>query len=86
MNFIVFCNYIIVLFLIKVLLDDLDMMFDGFVGLGYVFMVIGIYFYDFIVEDYGKLIVVVGFELFDLLQLVLMVLEQICDGWVEVEN
>ena len=40
----------------------------------------------FIAEDYGKPIVVAGFEPLDLLQSVLMVLEQIRDGRAAVEN
>jgi hydrogenase expression/formation protein HypD len=62
------------------------MRLDGFVGPGHVSMVIGIHPYDFIARDYGKPIVVAGFEPLDLLQSVLMVLEQIRDGRAEVEN
>ncbi|SFJ08323.1 hydrogenase formation protein HypD [Celeribacter neptunius] len=85
-NFSVFCNHITVPPPIKALLDDPHMMLDGFVGPGHVSMVIGTHPYDFIAEDYGKPIVVAGFEPLDLLQSVLMVLEQIRDGRAEVEN
>ena len=85
-NFSVFCNHITVPEPIKVLLDDPYMVLDGFVGPGHVSMVIGIHPYDFIAQDYGKPIVVAGFEPLDLLQSVLMVLEQIRDGRAEVEN
>lgn len=85
-NFSVFCNHIMVPPPIKVLLDDPYMVLDGFVGPGHVSMVIGIHPYDFIARDYGKPIVVAGFEPLDLLQSVLMVLEQIRDGRAEVEN
>ena len=85
-NFTVFCNHITVPPPIKVLLDDPYMRLDGFVGPGHVSMVIGIHPYDFIAHDYGKPIVVAGFEPLDLLQSVLMVLEQIRDGRAEVEN
>ncbi|WP_439525341.1 hydrogenase formation protein HypD [Roseovarius mucosus] len=85
-NFSVFCNHITVPPPIKALLDDPFMRLDGFVGPGHVSMVIGIHPYDFIVRDYGKPIVVAGFEPLDLLQSVLMVLEQIRDGRAEVEN
>jgi hydrogenase expression/formation protein HypD len=85
-NFSVFCNHITVPQPIKVLLDDPDMVLDGFVGPGHVSMVIGIHPYDFIARDYRKPIVVSGFEPLDLLQSVLMVLEQIRDGRAEVEN
>ena len=85
-NFSVFCNHITVPPPIKALLDDPHMVLDGFVGPGHVSMVIGTHPYDFIAEDYGKPIVVAGFEPLDLLQSVLMVLRQIRDGRAEVEN
>ena len=85
-NFSVFCNHITVPAPIKVLLDDPHMMLDGFVGPGHVSMVIGTTPYEFIAEDYGKPIVVSGFEPLDLLQSVLMVLQQIREGRAEVEN
>ena len=85
-NFSVFCNHITVPPPIKALLEDPYVALDGFVGPGHVSMVIGIHAYDFIAKDYGKPIVVAGFEPLDLLQSVLMVLEQIRDGRAEVEN
>ncbi|WP_323785388.1 hydrogenase formation protein HypD [Thalassovita sp.] len=85
-NFSIFCNHITVPAPIKVLLDDPHMVLDGFVGPGHVSMVIGTHPYDFIAQDYGKPIVVAGFEPLDLLQSVLMVLQQIRDGRAEVEN
>lgn len=85
-NFTVFCNHITVPPPIKALLDDPHMKLDGFVGPGHVSMVIGIHPYDFIAEDYGKPIVVAGFEPLDLLQSVLMVLVQIKNGQAEVQN
>ena len=85
-NFSVFCNHITVPEPLRVLLDDPHMMLDGFVGPGHVSMVIGTHPYDFITRDYGKPIVVAGFEPLDLLQSVAMVLEQIRDGRAEVEN
>ena len=85
-NFSLFCNHITVPEPIKALLDDPHMVLDGFVGPGHVSMVIGTHPYDFIARDYGKPIVVAGFEPLDLLQSVLMVLTQIRDGRAEVEN
>jgi hydrogenase expression/formation protein HypD len=85
-NFSVFCNHITVPEPIKALLDDPDMTLDGFIGPGHVSMVIGIHPYDFIAADYGKPIVVAGFEPTDLLQSVLMVLSQIAEGRAAVEN
>ena len=85
-NFSVFCNHITVPQPIKALLDDPAMRLDGFVGPGHVSMVIGTRPYDFIAHDYGKPIVVSGFEPLDLLQSVLMVVTQIAEGRAEVEN
>lgn len=85
-NFSIFCNHITVPEPIKALLDDPDMLLDGFIGPGHVSMVIGIHPYDFIAADYGKPIVVAGFEPVDLLQSVLMVLRQIETGAARVEN
>lgn len=85
-NFSVFCNHITVPEPIRALLQDPDMRLDGFVGPGHVSMVIGIHPYDFIPEEFGKPIVVAGFEPLDLLQSVLMVLRQIAEGRAEVEN
>lgn len=85
-NFSVFCNHITVPPPIKVLLDDPLIVLDGFVGPGHVSMVIGIKPYEFIPRDYGKPIVVAGFEPLDLLQSVLMVLVQISEQRAEVEN
>jgi hydrogenase expression/formation protein HypD len=85
-NFSVFCNHITVPEPIRALLGDPDMRLDGFIGPGHVSMVIGIHPYDFIARDFGKPIVVAGFEPTDLLQSVLMVLTQIAEGRAEVEN
>jgi hydrogenase expression/formation protein HypD len=85
-NFSLFCNHITVPEPIKALLDDPHMVLDGFIGPGHVSMVIGTHPYDFIARDYGKPIVVAGFEPLDLLQSVLMVLTQIQQGRAEVEN
>lgn len=85
-NFSVFCNHITVPEPLKALLQDPDMMLDGFIGPGHVSMVIGIHPYDFIALDHGKPIVVAGFEPTDILQSVLMLLDQIAEGRASVEN
>ncbi len=85
-NFSLFCNHITVPQPIKALLDDPDMRLDGFIGPGHVSMVVGTRPYDFIPRDYGKPIVIAGFEPLDVLQSVLMVVTQIAEGRAEVEN
>lgn len=85
-NFSVFCTHITVPEPLRALLEDPDMRLDGFIGPGHVSMVIGIHAYDFIPRDYGRPIVVAGFEPTDLLQSLLMVLTQIAEGRAAVEN
>lgn len=85
-NFSVFCNHITVPEPIRALLSDPDMVLDGFIGPGHVSMVIGTHPYDFIAEEFGKPLVVAGFEPLDLLQSVMMVLRQIAEGRAEIEN
>ncbi|WP_372921087.1 hydrogenase formation protein HypD [Roseovarius sp.] len=85
-NFSVFCNHITVPEPLRALLNDPHMQLDGFVGPGHVSMVIGTHPYDFIAKDFGKPIVVAGFEPLDLLHAVAMVLRQIADGRAAVEN
>lgn len=49
-------------------------------------MVIGLTPFEFIAQDYGKLIVITGFEPLDILQSILMLVSQIADERCEVEN
>ena len=85
-NFSLFCNHILVPPPIKALLDDPEMKLDGFIGPGHVSMVIGAQPYEFIASEYGKPLVIAGFEPLDLLQSVLMALTQIREGRAEIEN
>lgn len=85
-NFSLFCNHITIIPTIKAILDDPDLRLDGFLGPGHVSMVIGSAAYDFIARDYGKPIVIAGFEPLDVLQSVWMVVKQIAEGRAEVEN
>jgi hydrogenase expression/formation protein HypD len=48
--------------------------------------VIGVRPYGFIARDYGKPVVIAGFEPLDLLQSIVMMLRQLGDGRAEVEN
>lgn len=85
-NFSVFCNHITVPPPIRSILEQADVSIDGFIGPGHVSMVIGTRPYDFIAEEFGKPVVVAGFEPLDLMQSVLMLLRQIVDSRVMVEN
>jgi hydrogenase expression/formation protein HypD len=85
-NFSVFCNHVTIIPAIRAILDSPDMRLDAFVGPGHVSTVIGCRPYEFIAEDYGKPIVVSGFEPLDILQSIVMILRQLAEGRSEVEN
>jgi hydrogenase expression/formation protein HypD len=85
-NFFVFCNHVTIIPAIRAILDSPDLRLDGFIGPGHVSTVIGIRPYRFIARDYGRPVVVSGFEPLDVLQGVYMILRQLRDGRSEVEN
>ncbi|WP_319495755.1 hydrogenase formation protein HypD [uncultured Cohaesibacter sp.] len=85
-NFSLFCNHITVTPPLRLLLEDPEMKLDGFIGPGHVSMVIGTRPYEFIAREFGKPLVVTGFEPLDLLQSVLMLLRQLAEGRAEIEN
>jgi hydrogenase expression/formation protein HypD len=85
-NFSIFCNHVTIIPAIKAILDSPDLRLDGFIGPGHVSTVIGCRPYDFIARDYGKPLVVAGFEPLDILQSIHMLLEQLAEGRSEVEN
>jgi hydrogenase expression/formation protein HypD len=85
-NFSVFSNHITIVPTLKAILDSPDLRLDGFLGPGHVSMVIGTGPLQFIARQYGKPVVVAGFEPLDVLQSLWMVLLQIRDGRSVVEN
>jgi hydrogenase expression/formation protein HypD len=85
-NFSLFCNHITIIPTIKAILDSPDLRLDGFLGPGHVSMVIGTRPYEFVPMQYGRPLVVAGFEPLDVLQSIWMVLKQIAEGRQEVEN
>jgi hydrogenase expression/formation protein HypD len=85
-NFSVFCNHVTIVPPLRALLDSPDLRLDGFVGPGHVSTVVGARPLEFIPAEYGKPIVVSGFEPVDILQSVLMILRQLAEGRCEVEN
>jgi hydrogenase expression/formation protein HypD len=85
-NFSVFCNHVTIIPAIRAILDSPGMRLDAFIGPGHVSTVIGCRPYEFITADYGKPIVVSGFEPLDLLQSLVMILRQLGDGRAAVEN
>ncbi len=85
-NFFVFCNHVTILPPLRALLESPDLRLDGFIGPGHVSTVVGARPFEFIPREYGKPVVVSGFEPLDLLQGVAMVLRQLADGRCTVEN
>lgn len=85
-NFSVFSNHVTIIPAIRAILDSPDMRLDAFIGPGHVSTVIGARPYAFIARDFGKPVVIAGFEPLDLLQSLVMILRQLRDGRAEVEN
>jgi hydrogenase expression/formation protein HypD len=85
-NFFVYCNHVTIVPPLRALLESPDLRLDGFIGPGHVSTVVGARPFEFLPADYGKPVVISGFEPLDLLQSVHMVLRQLVDGRCEVEN
>src|SRR5439155_8089206 len=85
-HFSVFCNHVTIVPPLRALLESPDLRLDGFIGPGHVSTVVGARPFEFIPADYGKPVVISGFEPLDLLQSVYLVLRQLADGRCEVEN
>ncbi len=85
-NFSCLCNHVLIVPPLRALLDSPDLRLDGFIGPGHVSTVVGARPFEFIPADYGKPIVVSGFEPVDVLQSIHMVLRQLAEDRCEVEN
>jgi len=85
-NFFVFCNHILVNPAIRALLEMDGMRLDAFIGPGHVSTVIGCEPYRFIADEFGKPVVVSGFEPVDIMQSIAMILRQMNAGDARVEN
>src|ERR671937_955468 len=85
-NFFCFCNHVTIVPPLRALLESPDLRLDGFIGPGHVSTVVGARPFEFIPADYGKPVVISGFEPLDLLQSIYMVLKQVHEGRCEVEN
>jgi hydrogenase expression/formation protein HypD len=85
-NFFCMCNHVTIVPPLRALLDSPDLRLDGFIGPGHVSTVVGARPFEFIPADYGKPIVVAGFEPLDVLQAIDMILAQLAEGRAAVEN
>lgn len=85
-NFSVFCNHVTIGPPIRSILDSAELDLDGFIGPGHVSAVIGTRPYDFVAREYGKSVVVSGFEPVDLMESILMLVELTKGGSPAVDN
>jgi hydrogenase expression/formation protein HypD len=85
-NFSCVCSHVTIVPPLRALLESPDLRLDGFVGPGHVSTVVGARPFEFIPADYGRPVVIAGFEPLDILQAVHMILRQLGDGRCEVEN
>jgi hydrogenase expression/formation protein HypD len=85
-NFSCMCNHVTIVPPLRALLDSPDLRLDGFIGPGHVSTVVGARPFQFIPADYGKPVVIAGFEPLDILHAIRMILAQLDEGRCEVEN
>ncbi len=86
-NFSVFCNHVLTPAAMQALLDaEPSIAVDGFLGPSHVSTIIGGQAYERFASDYGKPIVIAGFEPLDVMQSALMLIQQLNSGRHEVEN
>jgi len=84
-NFFVFCNHVLVVPAIKALLDSPETQLDGFIGPGHVTTIIGSKAWEFIPNEYGKGMVISGFEPLDMLQAIYLLVKQLIEGRPRVD-
>jgi hydrogenase expression/formation protein HypD len=85
-NFSVFCNHVTIVPPLRALLESPDLQVDGFIGPGHVSTVVGARAFAFIPAEYGRPVVISGFEPLDMLQSLRLVVRQLVEGRCEVEN
>ncbi|HYB22858.1 MAG TPA: hydrogenase formation protein HypD, partial [Solirubrobacteraceae bacterium] len=85
-NFSCVCNHVLIEPPLRALLDSPELQLDGFVGPGHVATVTGARVFQFLARDYGRPVVVAGFEPLDVLQAIHMLLAQLADGRCEVQT
>lgn len=86
-NLTVFCNHVLTPAAMQAILDaPVPVAIDAFLGPSHVSSVIGSRPYEVFAEQYGKPIVIAGFEPLDVMQSALMLIRQLNDRRHEVEN
>ncbi|MGY2811792.1 hydrogenase formation protein HypD [Bradyrhizobium sp. USDA 4506] len=88
----VFCNHVLTPSAMHSILENPNMRkvggvaIDGFVGPAHVSTIIGTQPYEPLAEQFGKPVVIAGFEPLDVMQAILMLVRQVNEGRYEVEN
>ncbi|MDC7786994.1 hydrogenase formation protein HypD [Rhodoplanes sp. TEM] len=90
-NFTIFCNHVLTPAAIRAIMESPEakrgeVSLDGFVGPAHVSTVIGTAPYGFCAAQYGKPVVVAGFEPLDVMHAILMLVRQVNEGRTEIEN
>ncbi|MDH5753235.1 MAG: hydrogenase formation protein HypD [Deltaproteobacteria bacterium] len=85
-NYSIFSNHVTVPVAVRAILDSPDVRLDAFIAPGHVSLVTGSRMYEFMADDYGKPVVVSGFEPLDIMQSIAMILRQRREGRCQVEN
>jgi hydrogenase expression/formation protein HypD len=85
-NFSVFCNHVLTPPALRIILASAEVSLDGILGPSHVSTVIGSRPYEFVPAQFGKPVVIAGFEPLDVMQSALMLVRQINRGRAEVEN
>jgi hydrogenase expression/formation protein HypD len=88
-NFSVFCNHVLTPPALRIILSTAGpegVRLDGILGPSHVSTVIGSRPYAFVPLEFGRPVVIAGFEPLDVMQSALMLIRQINDGRAEVEN
>ena len=74
------CSHVTIVPPLRALLESPDLRLDGFIGPGHVSTIVGARPFEFIPADYGKPVVIAGFEPLDILQAIVMILRQLRTG------
>jgi hydrogenase expression/formation protein HypD len=88
-NFSVFCNHVLTPPALRAILASAEpegVSIDGILGPSHVSTLIGSRPYGFVPEEFGKPLVIAGFEPLDVMQSALMLIRQINEGRCAVEN
>ena len=85
-NYSIFSNHVLVPPAVRAILEAPDVRLDAFIAPGHVSLVTGSRIFQFMAREFGRPVVVSGFEPLDILQSILMILRQRSAGRSAVEN